>query len=145
VTEPLPQLSQSFVIAAPPERVWTVMSDVVRWPEWTRSVSSVWRLEPGPLQVGSRVVIKQPRFPAARWLVTDVEPGHAFTWVSLGPAMRVTATHVVEPDGSGSRVTLALTYEGMIGRLMGRLTRGISERYVAMEGEGLRRRCEASA
>ena len=95
-------------VAAPAERVWQVMSDTDRWHEWTPSVTSVKRLGGGPLAVGSRAVIRQPRFPPALWEVTAIEPGTSFTWVSLAPGLRVIGHHSVEPAGAGSRATLSL-------------------------------------
>ena len=45
-------------IGASREKVWTVMTDVARWPEWTASVTSVEPLGGGPFDVGSRVRIR---------------------------------------------------------------------------------------
>ena len=137
-----PDIIRQIDIHATPDRVWAVLSDVERWREWTASISRVSLYTGSPLEVGSRAIVKQPRFPAAQWLVTDVEPGRGFVWVSIGPGLMVTARHEIEPIVDGCRVTLSLEYVGFIARLVLRLTRGISERYLALEAEGLKARAE---
>lgn len=129
-------------IAAPPEVVWEVMFDVERWSEWTPSVRSIRRLDPGPFGVGSRVLIRQPSFPPARWVATAVDPGRSFTWKSGLPGLWVHARHSVIAIEGGARATLALDYSGLAGGMMTRLTRGITERYLALEADGLKRRSE---
>ena len=132
-------------IAAPPERVWQVMSDVERWAEWTPSVTSVTRQEGAPFGVGTRVMIRQPKFPPAVWTVTAIEPGRSFTWVAAGPGFRSVGTHRVDAAPTGSRATLSLELEGPLGGLFGRLTRGITERYIRFEANGLKARSEDPA
>jgi uncharacterized membrane protein len=132
-------------IAAPPEIVWGVMSDGERWPEWTASVTSVRRLDDGPLRVGSRALIRQPKFPPARWTVTELLPGRSFTWKSGAPGLWVYGHHSVEPSATGTSATLRLFYEGALARLMGRLTAGITKRYLGMEAAGLKQRSEEHA
>ncbi len=129
-------------ILASPDRVWSIMSDIERWHEWTPTVRSIRRRDAGPLRVGSRAVVRQPRLPPALWRVTGLQPGRSFTWVSRGPGFLVTAHHSVEPSGAGSQATLSLEFTGWLGPLFARLTKGINERYLALEAAGLKRRSE---
>ena len=129
-------------VGAAPGRVWAILADVENWPTWTPSVSSVTRLDAGPLRVGSRVRFKQPRLPVTTWTVTELSPGESFTWVAAGPGFRTTASHRVQPGDPGSVVTLALDQEGLIGRMIGRLISGLTNRYLNMEANGLRNQAE---
>jgi uncharacterized membrane protein len=136
------RFSISTDIDAPAERAWQVMSDTERWHEWTPSVTSVTRLGGAPFAVGSRVMIRQPKFPPALWKLTAIEPGRSFTWVSVAPGLRVVAHHQVEPTAAGSRATLSLDLQGLFGGVFGRMTRDITERYLAFEARGLKARSE---
>jgi uncharacterized protein YndB with AHSA1/START domain len=136
------KFSITIDIAAPPERVWQVMSDTDRWHEWTRSVTSVKRLGGGPFAVGSRAVIRQPKFPPAMWKITAIEPGKSFTWINSAPGLRVIAHHWVEPTMAGSRATLSLELQGVFGGVFGRMTKAITERYLSLEARGLKARSE---
>jgi uncharacterized membrane protein len=136
----------SIDVAASPERVWEVLSDVEHWPEWTDSVRSVRSLDPGALAVGSRVEISQPRIPTGTYTVTALEPGRAFTWEQRQPGSTVCAHHACSPlpDG-GTRVELTVVMSGAAGAVVGRLYRKLTERYLAMEAAGLKARSEGSA
>src|SRR4051812_17727116 len=133
--------SISVDIGAPPDRVWAVMSDIEQWPQWTPSVTSIQRLDPGPLAPGSRARVRQPRLLPVVWTVTAVED-HAFTWETGGIGVSVTACHSVEATAQGSRATLSLHFGGMLGALVGRLTRSLNNRYLNLEATGLKRRSE---
>jgi uncharacterized membrane protein len=130
-------------IAAPPERVWTVLGDVERWPDWTPSMTSVRRLDDGPLCEGSRATVSQPRLPEAEYIVTELVAGRCFTWTASRPGLLTAARHDAEllPDG-GTRVRLSVVQSGWLGSLMGRLYRGLTDRYLAQEANGLKARCE---
>jgi uncharacterized protein YndB with AHSA1/START domain len=129
-------------IAAPRERVWQVMSDIDRWHEWTASIRSVRRLGAGPFAVGSWALVRQPKLPPAFWKVTALEPGRSFTWISVSPGFRAVGYHAVEAGPDGSRATLSLDYQGVFGGVFGRMTKGITERYLGFEAKGLKARSE---
>jgi len=133
--------SITIEIPAPRPVVWSVISDVERWPEWAPSISRVKKLSAGPLQVGSRARVHQPKLPPAYWRVTEFDPGAGFTWVSLAPGMRVTARHEVQGDASGCFVTLSIIYEGRLGALLARWVGNLNNRYLTMEANGLKSRC----
>ncbi len=130
-------------IAAAPEVVWRVLSDVETWPEWTPSVRAIVRLDPGPLHVGQRVRISQPRVPTTVWRLTELVEGRSFSWRAGAPGARTTAHHTVEPFGAGTRATLRLGMHGPVGVLVGALMNGMNRRYLQLETDGLKRRGEA--
>ena len=132
-------------IDAAPDVVWATLTDVERWSEWTETVTRVERLDDGPLRIGSRATIEQPKIPAAEYVVTELDPGRSFTWVATGPGVTTTARHDVEaaPDG-GSRLTLSVEQAGWLGSVMARFYRGLTDRYLANEAAGLKARCEGT-
>ncbi len=133
------QYEYSVEIDATPERVWSVMTDVERWPEWTKSMRDVERLDEGPFAVGSEARVQQPMMPALTWKVTELEPARGFTWESRSPGMRSVAMHRIEPRAGGCTVTLAVQASGPMARLLWPFTAGMTRRYVAMEADGLQR------
>jgi uncharacterized membrane protein len=135
----------SIDIKAPRERVWAVLSDVERWPEWTASMTRVELLDQGPLAVGSRARVKQPRLPSIVWTVTELAPGGSFTWEARSPGALSVARHDIVPDAAdqGSSVTLAVEQTGILGGLVGVLLKGLTRRYVDTEAAGLKRRAES--
>ncbi len=116
------------------------MADVERWPEWTPTVTRIERLDSGPLAVGSRARIQQPKLPTAIWEVSELVAGRGFTWITRSPGVRVIATHGVEPSSQGARAMLSVRFAGLLGGLVARFTRELNERYLSLEAQGLRER-----
>jgi uncharacterized membrane protein len=133
----------SIEIAAPPELVWQVFSDVERWPEWTASVTSLAGLDGAELAEGRRFAIKQPGMPRLVWQVTDIQPGSSWTWVQRSPGGTVTARHYVSAQPGGrTLVRQQLDQSGLLGALIGRLMVKKTKRFLAMEAQGLKARSE---
>ena len=137
-------VQDEITIDAPIDAVWAVYSDVERWPTWTASVTSVELLDGPPLGAESRARIKQPRFPSLVWSVTALAPGTSWTWTTRSPGATTVATHLLERLADGrTRVTQTIDQRGILGVLVGVLTKRLTRRYLAMEGAGLRQRVEA--
>ena len=133
-------VSETVDIQVPPSRVWAVMTDVETWPEWTPSMTSVHKLDAGPLGVGSRVRVKQPKLAPAVMTVTAWDPDRGFDWVTKNAAVTALARHTIEPADRGCRVTLSVTFSGPLAGLITLLYGGLTRRYIRMEAEGLQRR-----
>jgi uncharacterized protein YndB with AHSA1/START domain len=140
---PVGSYEREIAVSAAPERVWAVLEDVGSWPEWTPSMTSVRRAADGPLRVGERVRVRQPRLPPAVWRVTKVEPGRSFSWSSAVPGLHSAADHEVHPGPDGCAVVLRLVQSGPLAAVVWRLMARTVRRYVDLEAEGLRRRAEA--
>lgn len=141
----MPGLQHTVTIAAPPQRVWEVLTDIERWPERIETVTSAERLDDGPLAVGSRARLEQPRLPPAEWTVTELVDGSSFTWASRSPAVRIVAGHVVEPHPDGSRLTLSIDISGPMAWPGWLMTSSLTKRYVATEAASIKRAAEQPA
>ena len=54
------------------------------------------------------------------------------------------ASHVIEPDGNGSKVTLTVGLSGIVATVFGPMIAGPSRQNVEMEAEELKRRSEGT-
>jgi hypothetical protein len=136
----------SIDIQAPPSVVWTILSDVEHWPNWTPTVTRLTKLTPGPLAVGMAARILQPKLPPAVWRVTEIHDGRDFSWINHRLGLDVVGSHAIEPlpDG-GARVTVSIRFVGLLAPIVARLARRLNEDYLAMEAKGLKARSEAAA
>jgi uncharacterized membrane protein len=125
-------------IAASPDRVWEVLADVTGWSRWTDSVTESTVLDDGPLAVGSRVKVRQPRMAANTWRITDWEPGRRFTWEASSGGVHTVADHVIDSEAGSSRVTLSLRTNGLLAPVVDLLMGSRIRRYVGMEAAGLK-------
>jgi uncharacterized membrane protein len=132
-------------IVAPPDVVWPVLVDVERWPEWTESITSLERLDRAAFGIGSRVRIRQPKLKPVVWRVSEFQEGRFFTWETRSVGLFTVGRHAIEPSARGSVVTLTIDQKGWLGSLLKPFFIGITQRYVQMEAQGLKRRCEELA
>jgi uncharacterized membrane protein len=132
----------SIEIDAPAPVVWTVFTDVERWPQWTASVERVVPLDGPDIEVGKRFEIKQPRFPKLVWEVTEVEPGLSWTWRQRSPGGTALATHEVLAQGERTLVRQRIEQKGPVGVAIGWAVRRLTKRYLRLEAEGLKARSE---
>jgi uncharacterized membrane protein len=132
-------------IPAAPTRVWETLTDVARWPEWLDTVRSLERLDSGPLRVGSKARISQPKLPTALWEVTEVVDGRLFTWESRAPGILSIGRHEVVADGDGARVSLSIEWRGPLSFLTRLLWGRLTQEYVEREGRCLAARVGAPA
>jgi uncharacterized protein YndB with AHSA1/START domain len=139
------EFSISVDINAAPAVVWSVMSDVERWHEWTASITSVTRLDPDPLAIGARAHVRQPKLRPADFVVTELEPGTQFTWITKSPGVVATARHSVEPIAGGTRARLSVRFDGLLSAPIAWAFGRLTDEYLALEAAGLKKRSEERA
>ena len=136
------RFEKTVSVQAPVEVLWRVVEDVESWPKLTESMTSVERLDGGPLRVGMRVKVHQPKLPPATWKVTELVENERFVWKARGLGFSTQGFHEVAPDGEGSTLTLAIEQSGLMSGMVGRMWKDLTERYIALEAAGIKRRAE---
>jgi uncharacterized membrane protein len=136
------RIEDSVEITAPVARVWELTLDVESWPQHTPTMTSVERLDTGPLGVGSRAQVKQPGQRAKVWTVTALEPERTFAWSTKSMGMTMTGTHALDAGKTGTTNTLTVEIEGPFSSLIGALLRRPIAKAIAQENHGFKTAAE---
>ena len=119
----------TVVVPAPPDAVWELVSDPLRFAEWFELTVEVTRAD-RPLKLGStyeeRNVVLGPIRGASRWTVVQHEAPRRQTHRGEGIALATSLDFFVElePAEQATRLTLGLRYRpalGPLGALLDRL------------------------
>lgn len=138
------RFEKSIDIDAGQEEVWEVLSDIEAWPRRIETVDSVEPLTPGPIAVGSRFRLKQPKLPEGVWEVTAWNPPSYFEWHQRSGGVTNVAGHSVEALGdSRSRLTLTIDMRGLLIPILALFMKGLVNRYLSLEAEGMKRAAES--
>lgn len=125
----LPSCEVSLIVAAPPERVWALASDVTRVGDWgAECVGAGWIDGAEGPAVGARFLghqVREDRTWETTSVVIESEPGVSFAWAVGDPAnASATWRYQLSPDGSGGTV---LRYRLVMGPGPSGLTAVIAE------------------
>lgn len=130
-------LTETRDTATPMSVVWSRLIDVENWPSWTASMTRIERLDGGPLRVGSKARIHQPKGRPTVWEVTALTEGHEFTWQNRQPGILTIGRHVLTAAPPGTHILLALEHRGPLAWLARLLAGRRMAEYVRMEADGL--------
>jgi carbon monoxide dehydrogenase subunit G len=138
------RFEQSAEIDASQQRVWDVLTDLEAWPQRIDTVESVELLTPGPVGIGSRVRLKQPRLGEGTWEVTAWDAPFSFEWRQKANGATTVAGHRVDVLEDGrSRLILTLDMQGLLVPIFGRMFKGLTNDYMTREAQGIKRAAES--
>ena len=127
---------------ASPTEVWTVWSDISRWPDWNPDMIAS-RLD-GPLATGSTGMIHTRSGGKHDVVVTNFEDGRSFELESGAmPGMKLGIRATVTPSGSGSRISQAFEARGLLAPLGGAMMGGMILKTFGEVLAGLKKKVEA--
>ena len=139
------RFEKTIEIDAPPQRVWHVLTDLEAWPTRIETVDAVEVLTAAPITKGSRVRLKQPKLPEGTWDITVWDAPSYFEWTQKTTGITSVAGHRVEAMGEGrARLTLTLDMRGFLIPVMLLFYKGLTNRYMNLEAEGMKRAAETA-
>ena len=122
-----------------------VLTDLEAWPKRIETVDAVELLTTPPMAVGSRVRLRQPKLPEGTWDITTWDAPAFFEWTQKETGATIVAGHRVEALGDGrARLTLTVDMRGLLVPIMGLFSKGLTNRYMNVEAEGMKRAAEST-
>ena len=139
------RFERSIVIDAPQQRVWDVLSDLEAWPGRIETVELVELLTPTPLGEGSRVRLSNPGcrgHMGGHRLGCPVLTSSTASMAVASPSSGAIVSRRLE--GGRSRLTLTLEMRGLLVLVGALFYKGLTNRYMALEAEGIERAAESA-
>ena len=138
------RFEQSIEIDATQRRVWDVLTDLEAWPRTVDTVEELEILTPPPIDVGTRVRLKQPKLPEGTFTVTEWTAPSFFEWRQQSTGATSVAGHRVEALGPDrARLVLTLEMRGLMISIVGRFYRDLVREYLQREANGMQAAAEA--
>ena len=139
------RFEESIDIDAGQQRVWEVLSDIEAWPRRIETVDVAELLTPAPVAKGSRVRLKQPKLREGTWDITVWDAPSYFEMRQKSGGVTSVASHRVEALEEGrSRLTLSVDLQGWLVPVFGRISKGVTTRYLTSEAEDMKRAAESA-
>ncbi len=107
-------LAAEIGIAAPPDRVWRILSAIADWPSWNQDIRFA-RVD-GPVAAGTRFRWKSGPL-AITSTVEDVVSAHRIGWTGRTIGLRARHVWTLTDDGGGTRVRTDESLTGVLPRL----------------------------
>jgi hypothetical protein len=137
------RISATIEIAAPPEQVWAVLTDLASYKEW----NPVFRAASGQLTPGNRVTITSTHPETGHTMTVKVkvltaEPAAELRWASSVLGL-MTGEHsfILSPTTGGTQLVQTQTYRGLFTRFPPKTIGRIRTSFEAIN-EAIRQRAE---
>lgn len=135
----MPEVSNSIEMPAPPERVWSVVTDLSRYGEWNTTHTDFPDGTPETLEPGTtfREKVKIMGMPGeVKWTVTDVIENEKFAMDGEGP-MGVTLKAAYRLEGNGDKTTFTFDSAFAGGALSGPMGGPVTKQTEKAAGESV--------
>jgi len=137
------QITATVEIAATPEHVWAVLSDLASYSQW----HPVFRSVTGQLATGSKLTITtahpvSDRALTAKVKVLAAEPASELRWVSNLGVYRSDRRFILIPDAGGTLLEQTATYRGILVRFPAKTIARIQDSFTAIN-QAIKQQAEA--
>ncbi|NUP84961.1 MAG: SRPBCC family protein [Burkholderiaceae bacterium] len=111
------QVEHRIVVAASPEEIFDIYTDVQNWPIWDPDTKRA-NID-GPFQVGSRGRLTPSKGNTVSIVLTQVVPAKCFTVESRVPLFHLLFEHELAPVPGATEVVHRVTLSGLLSIVLG--------------------------
>jgi uncharacterized membrane protein len=139
-------LMMSVDVAAAPQRVFAIASDIEGSPKMQPKILSVEMLTPGPMRTGTKWREKRKMgsgHAEAMIEVTGFEPGKRYEFASMSKGPGFTGEIAVAPKGSGTVLSMTMRTMGLGSKIMLWMMGGMLKKELMDDLQCIKRAAEA--